>query len=184
MSTIKQAESIIERYEAGQTKKKESPIDGAKKAADIARAAMQEALEGADLKAFQTAKADYNEAQELIEFYENRADRFISESKYQSLCAGIHAEVDTINETAVKKVMALLEEMNKIKSSLSSDLERANTALYKLQHNVNERRDMPAYKNGWLAQCEEKTLQDRDYSLLWFLNHVMEKAGMYDCFKK
>lgn len=188
MNRIKEAESIIERYEARQAEGNSNPEAEAKAEAmaeaSRAQIAVQEALEGSDLKAFQKAKADYNKARELIEFYENREDRFITESEYESLCTGIHAEVDAINETAIKKVMALLEEMKGIKNKLSEDLDRANTALYKLQHDVNECRDMPAFKNGWLAKCEERTLQDEDYSLLWFLNLVMERAGVWDCFQK
>lgn len=183
MNSIKEAEAIIKQYAERQAEKKSNPAEEAERAADIAKTAMKEALEGADLNAYQAAKAEYKEARDLIEFYNNRADRFITDEKYQNLCAGIHTEVDALNATAAKKVMTLLKEMNGIKSQLSSDLGRADAALYKLQHNVNECRDMPAYKNGWTAKCEEKTLQDRDYSLLWFLSTVMEKAEMYDCFK-
>jgi len=188
MNRIKEAESIIERYEARQAEGNGNPEAEAKAEAmaqaSRAQIAVQEALEGSDLKAFQKAKADYNKARELIDFYENREDRFISESEYESLCTGIHAEVDAINETAIKKIMALLEEMKEIKSKLSEDLDRANTALYKLQYDVNEHRDLPAYGSGWSGKYGDKTLQDEDYSLLWFLMDVMERAGMQDCFQK
>ena len=188
MSRIKEAESIIERYEARQAEGNSNPEAEAKAEAmaqaSRAQIAIQEALEGSDLKAFQKAKADYNKARELIDFYENREDRFISESEYESLCTGIHAEVDAINEIATKKVMALLEEMKEIKSKLSEDLDRANTALYKLQYDVNEHRDLPAYEHGWSGKYGDKTLQDKDYSLLWFLMNVMERAGMQDCFQE
>ena len=189
MNRIKEAESIIERYEARQAEGNSNPEAEAKAEAmaqaSRAQKAIQEALEGSDLKAFQTAKADYNKARELIEFYENREDRFIPESEYESLCTGIHAEVDVINETAIKKVMPLLEEMKKIKNKLSEDLDRAETALYKLQNEVNEGGDIEAcYKAGRVPRTVEKTLQDREWNLLWFLLKVTEQADMWDCFQK
>lgn len=142
-----------------------------KDAAAIAAAneAMDAATNGGDLKAYQTAKRERQDASDALEMHTARLSALekkplISKADYDQAISSVYSEIEQLDTKAKQDLAQLSEQMEKIVTDLQDAISEANRVLQVLQHDVYRDADRRLNNKGdiIMTPSEDKRINKAD----------------------
>ena len=135
-----------------------------------ANKAMESATATGDLKAYQKAKADRQNALDAKEMHESRLEALnnkplISKLDYEKAISDIFAEIAAADDQTKQQLCKLSDEMNSAALELETAINRANKALQRLQHDIYRDADKTRnIKTGEILPITHETKAIRNFS--------------------
>lgn len=137
--------------------------------------AMEAATTAGDVKAYQKAKADRQDAADAKEMHTKRLEALesnplISKAEYEKAVADIIAEIAAADDQTKAALVKLSDEMNAAALDLSEAISRANDALQRLQHDIYrdaDRTKNPKTGEPNLALTHEVKAYKKHDTVLW-----------------
>lgn len=151
-------------------------------AAAVAKAleAMEEATAAGDIKAYQKAKAERQDATDAKEMHEARQlalskKPLITKEDYEKNVAAIYDEIAAIDEETKKKLVTLSEQMEAAALELRDAANKANEVLFHLQHDLYRDADRTHDKSGNIVFVESEEKSVKVYSTIdWGMAGVVK----------
>lgn len=194
LNAVQAAEKLVDEI-LTKAKEERYKIDALleKEAKDIAKhtAEMETATDSGDLKAYQKAKANRQNATDAKEMHEARlstlgSKALISKADYEQTVANVYTEIAALEDEVKQKLAELSNQMNQEANKLEDAAERANAVLYRLQEEVYRNADRTRNNKGIMLRLpnENKKL-DKWETIFWgrkgvsseqYKNYVGKKA--------
>ena len=167
LKAVPAAESMIKSILDNRVKEKEeleAQIKTDEAAIAAAAKAMEDATAAGNVKAYQQAKRDRQDASDAKEMHESRLDTLnnktlISAVDYEKTVENIFTEIASLDKQTKEKLCKLSEEMYSSALELQTAINQANDVLHSLQHDIYRDADRQRSANGTLYANDEKQVK-------------------------
>ena len=180
MSKLDEAKVIVQKYHEDRDTwraAKAQKLTEAETAVKDAQARLDANAQSDDFDAYQKAKKNLKEAAARLEYCKKQFEgAYITDEKYNELVTGIHAEADTLNETAEATLKSILAQLVELDGPLRATLNEMDQVLFELQSGVYDYKDQPGARVFAPLKGNSASLKDKDYLVLWFVRDVIERA--------
>lgn len=173
LKNVETTEELIDRIlssRAAEVEQLTQLIAGENDSIAAANKAMETATAAGDLKAYQKAKAERQNAADAKEMHESRLEALnqkplITKLDYEKIVADIFAEIAAADDQTKQQLCKLSDSMNSAALELQTAINRANHALQRLQHDIFRDADKSrSAKTGEILFIDHETKAIRTFS--------------------
>lgn len=179
MTTLKAVTAAAETVERILSNRERETADLTEQIKEAAEAiaefnkAMEEAIVSGDTQAYQAAKAQRRDAEDVKEMLEARLNALdhkalISRTDYEKAVTAIYEEIEALDDQKKQKLVTLSDQMAAEAMELEEATSKANEVLGRLQHEVYRDADRRRTPNGEviMISSEEKAV-DKWPTIAW-----------------
>jgi len=171
---------------ATETAELEEKVEVAKSQQKTANEGMDAATTAGDVKAYQKAKAERREVEDIIEMYTKRLEALehkplISKGEYETGVAQIMAALGEVSADAKKRIVEHMEQIRIIAAECTAEITNGNEVLKQWQHEIYRDKAEQTLGNGKGVHMEHLEKKFKDYSVPQFASYVLD-SGHYQNF--